>query len=60
MECGVRLNEIGDRNRCLFYEFITRETLVQCKQGECEYDVLIKLFKILGYPGVSFWRVIYE
>lgn len=44
--------------RCLFYEFITRETLVQCKQGECEYDVLIKLFKILGYPGVSLWRVI--
>ena len=22
------------------------------RQGDCEYDVLIKLFKVLGYPGV--------
>lgn len=44
-------------DRCLFYEFITRETLIQCKQGECEYDILIKLFKVLGYPGVVFFDI---
>ena len=39
--------------RCLFYEFITRQTLVQLKEGEGEFDVLMKLFRILGYPGVE-------
>ncbi|KAK8801277.1 CDK kinase [Blastocystis sp. subtype 4] len=36
---------------CLFYEFITRQTLVQLKEGEGEFDVLMKLFRVLGYPG---------
>lgn len=39
--------------RCLFYEFITRQTLIQLKEGECEFDVLMKLFRVLGYPGVE-------
>lgn len=37
---------------CLFYEFITRQTLIQLKEGEGEFDVLMKLFRVLGYPGV--------
>ena len=39
--------------RCLFFEFITRQTLVQLKEGEGEFDVLMKLFRVLGYPGVE-------
>lgn len=29
-----------------------REPIIQCKQGDCEFDVLVKLFRLLGYPGV--------
>lgn len=44
------------RCRCLFYEFVTRETLVQLKEGEGEFDVLMKLFRVVGYPGVEEWK----
>ncbi|CBK23007.2 uncharacterized protein [Blastocystis hominis] len=37
--------------RCIFYEFVMREPIVQCKQGDCEFDVLAKLFRLLGFPG---------
>lgn len=30
-----------------------REPIVQCKQGDCEFDVLAKLFRLLGFPGVG-------
>lgn len=30
-----------------------REPMVQCKQGDCEFDVLAKLFRLLGFPGVG-------
>lgn len=39
--------------RCIFYEFVMREPIVQCKQGDCEFDVLAKLFRLLGFPGVG-------
>lgn len=51
MECGVGV-EKRFHARCLFYEFITRETLIKCNQGDNESDVLVKLFRVLGYPGV--------
>ncbi|KAK8830294.1 hypothetical protein WA577_005982 [Blastocystis sp. JDR] len=40
---------------CLFYEFITRETLITCNQGDNESSVLVKLFRVLGYPGDDFY-----
>ena len=39
--------------RCLLYDFISGQTLVQLKQGEGVFDVLMKLFRVLGYPGVE-------